>query len=212
MTCTAFPNSLAFFRLETPIHAHLGLVSERLTPAGPSLGAITVWCLPQLICPVCAPPIASNTLTDMNGRQLLALGARLQQAVGSGGGGLVAAEAAGSAWLPAQQQLLSLKAWTSGISTGSFVAGSTSGAGCSAAAAAARRQAGVVGRRGFAADASAAAVARPGPAPRGTSRAGAPHWQCHNSCATLPADVFLHSRLLRLRADPTGPPPPLALR
>ena len=177
VTCPGLPTQL-WPRLPTrnPKSGAFWVLSPRGSPLlGQSLGAHPGFgACPQRVSPFCASLIAANNLRRMNGRQLLALAARLQQAVGSGAGGLAAAEAAGSAWLPAQQQLLSLKAWANGISTVRLVAGSTSGASCSTAAAAARRQAGAVGRRGFAADASSAAVARPGPAPRGTSKAGTP--------------------------------------
>ncbi|EFN55425.1 hypothetical protein CHLNCDRAFT_134584 [Chlorella variabilis] len=116
----------------------------------------------------------------LRSRQLLALGARLQMA-GSGGAAAAAAAVASSAaapWRPAQHQLLSLQTWASSSlsppaagSSLQHAASSVAGrAASSEAAAAARRHAAAAAasRRGLA----TGAVARPGPAPRGTSKAG----------------------------------------
>lgn len=119
----------------------------------------------------------------LRSRQLLALGARLQMA-GSGGAAAAAAAVASSAaapWRPAQHQLLSLQTWASSSlsppaagSSLQHAASSVAGrAASSEAAAAARRHAAAAAasRRGLA----TGAVARPGPAPRGTSKAGVQH-------------------------------------
>ena len=91
-------------------------------------------------------------------RQLAALGARLRQAAAAGGG------ATTRAWQPAHQQLLSLNT----LASNTTAVAHTAPEHAAALAAATRRQVAAVGRRSFAAE----AVARPGPAPRGTSKAG----------------------------------------
>ena len=101
-------------------------------------------------------------------KQLLALGARLRQAAAAGGSG---SGAASRAWQPAnQQQLLSLKTLASSCGAPATAATHAGSKPAAAVAAAGRQQAAAAGRRSFAAD----AVARPGPAPRGTSKAGKP--------------------------------------
>lgn len=91
-------------------------------------------------------------------RQLAKLGARLRQAAAAGGG------AATRAWQPAHQQLLSLNT----LASNTTAAARTAPEHAAALAAGTRRQAAAAARRSFAAD----AMARPGPAPRGTSKAG----------------------------------------
>lgn len=97
-------------------------------------------------------------------RQLATLGARLRVAAAAAAGGSAAARA----WQPAQQQLLSLNT----LASSSAAAARAAPEHAAALAATARRQAAAAGRRSFAAD----AVARPGPAPRGTSKAGKNSW------------------------------------